>query len=209
MTWVRYDDNVASHPKVEPLDDATYRLWREAIEWCARGLTDGVILARQLTLTSIRASAVRSRKLVDAGLWHLAGTPCDSKRCPPSGPDGWVIHDYFDYQPTRRKVREEQEAAAERKRTWLERKKNGGKNGVPDSVPNDTGNGVGNPHPIPSRPAPKGREGTDVPSAPPAAVGGVAAAGGGAKTKPTRHCPTCGNAMNSAYHANICARSVA
>jgi hypothetical protein len=29
MTWVRYDDNVANHPKVAPLDDATYRMWRE------------------------------------------------------------------------------------------------------------------------------------------------------------------------------------
>lgn len=209
MTWVRYDDNVGSHPKVEPLDDATYRLWREAIEWCARGLTDGVIRSHQLGVTSTRARPARARTLVEAKLWHKAGETCDSKQCPPSGPDGWVIHDYFDYQPTRKKAREVQEAAAERKRAWLERKKNGGKNTVPDTVPGDTGNAVPHANPAPPRPAPKGRVGTDVPTAPPAAVGDGTAPGVGAKNKPTRRCPTCGNSTNSAYHANICAKSAA
>ena len=62
MTWVRYDDNVANHPKVAPLDDAPYRLWREAIEWSAHNLTDGVIRAHQLLVTSTRASKARAAR---------------------------------------------------------------------------------------------------------------------------------------------------
>jgi hypothetical protein len=203
MPWVRYDDNVRNHPKVEALDDATYRLWREAIEWCAQNLTDGLILARQLGLTSIRASATRARKLVEQSLWHRAGSACDSERCPPSsGVDGWVIHDYWDYQPTREKVREEQAAAAERKRRWLERKKNGDGN----TVPNGVTDGRENVNPAPPRPAPKGRGGLR-PPAPPAAVGGVAAAvGDGQSGKPhaSAICPTCGNPPTSAYHRHSC-----
>lgn len=178
MTWVRYDDNVANHPKVEPLDDATYRLWREAIEWCARNLTDGIIHSRQLGLTSGRASPTRARKLVEQGLWHLAGAVCDSKQCPPSGKDGWAIHDYFDYQPTRDQVRQEQARAAERQRNWKARRRgNAVTDAVTDAVVNGTDNGVINAYPAPPRPAPKGRVGTDVPTAPPAAVGDGTAPG--------------------------------
>lgn len=175
MTWVRYDDNTRNHKKVEPLDDATYRLWREAIEWSAQNLTDGVILARQLGLTSTRASAARARKLVNAELWHPAGEACvGHPKCPPSGEDGWVIHDYWDYNPTREKVRQDQAAAAARKANWLERKKNGGRNAVPDDAPNAGKNA----NPAPSRPAPKGREGLRPSSAgPPPAADGAAAAG--------------------------------
>lgn len=178
MTWVRYDDNVANHRKVRDLDDATYRLWREAIEWCAHNLTDGVIQAHRLALTSVRASRARARKLVQQGLWHPAGMACVSKKCPPSGEDGWVIHDYWDYQPTREQVRAEQAKAAERVRNWRTKKLgNAAGNGITNAVTNAEPNGVGNAYPAPPRPAPKGRAGTDVPAAPPAAEGGEAAAG--------------------------------
>lgn len=175
MTWVRYDDNVANHPKIAPLDDATYRLWREALEWCAHNLTDGVILSRQLGVTSTRATPARARRLVDRGLWHRAGGSCTSELCPPSGPNGWVIHDYWDYQPKRLQVRAEQAAAAERQRNWRARKKsNGASNGVTHAVTN----GVSNGNPAPPRPAPKGGGALRAPSAdPPPVADGTAAAG--------------------------------
>lgn len=202
VTWVRYDDNVRNHRKVESLDDATYRLWREAIEWCAQNLTDGVIRSHQLAVTSIRASRPRAAKLVQCGLWHLSGAGCRSARCPPSGRDGWVIHDYWDYQPTAEAAKEEQAKARERKRRWLEAKKNGGKNGdgngVPDAEPDDEKNG----NPAPPRPAPKGRGGPTALQRSPAADGGEVAADGEANQH--QPCPICGNAMTSAYHRNAC-----
>jgi len=82
MTWVRFDDQASIHRKVAPLDDATYRLWREAIEWCSRNTTDGRIAAKELAGTSKRASKARARVLVDQGLWHDAGHHCDNgKTC--------------------------------------------------------------------------------------------------------------------------------
>lgn len=218
LTWVRYDDNVRNHPKVESLDDATYRLWREAIEWCAQNLTDGVILTRQLGLTSIRASTARARRLVERGLWHLAseGDVCDSKHCPPSGADGWVIHDYLDYQPTAEAARHEQAKARERKRRWLEARKNGVPDGVknpkPDAVPDAGKNG----NPAPPRPAPKGRGGPAAHQRSPAADGGGGAAGGKvedqsvspSEVEPSSpRCRTCGNTMSSAYHRRSCLRT--
>jgi len=208
VTWVRYDDNVRNHPKVESLDDATYRLWREAIEWCAQNLTDGVILTRQLGLTSTRANAARARKLVDRGLWHKAGETCDSKQCPPCGPDGWVIHDYFDYQPTAEAAREEQAKARERKRRWLEARRNAGKNGVPDAVPDGVLDAGKNGNPAPSRPAPLRAGGTASHQAPPAAAGDGGAAGVEvSKPGSSRPCPRCGNPMKSAFHRNVCVKT--
>jgi hypothetical protein len=157
MTWVRYDDNVRDHPKVRDLDDATYRLWREAIEWSSSSQTDGVIRRNDLLLTSRRASTARAAKLVTARLWHPAGETCGHPKCPPSGVDGWVIHDYWDYNPTAEAVRDEQAKARERKRRWMEGRKNGGKNGVPDAVPDGVRDEGKNDNPAPPRPAPKGR----------------------------------------------------
>lgn len=205
MTWVRYDDNVANHPKVAPLDDATYRLWREALEWCAHNLTDGVVRVWQLTVTSTRASRPRAAKLVTAGLWHTAGSVCGSDLCPPSGEDGWFIHDYWDYQPSAAKVRAEIAAKAERQRRWLDRRKDAANNTSQDVARDASLDGA----PAPPRPAPKGRVGTDVPTAPPAAVGDGTATAGGEKIQPTRPCRTCGNALDSAYHRNSCAKSAA
>jgi hypothetical protein len=93
MTWVRFDDQASIHRKVAPLDDATYRLWREAIEWSSRNLTDGQISLEDLPESSKRASPARASKLVARRLWHDAGYVCDSVKCPPPGHDGWVIHD--------------------------------------------------------------------------------------------------------------------
>lgn len=206
MTWVRYDDNVGRHPKVRALDDATYRLWREAIEWCSQNLTDGVVLAHELGLTSIRASGPRARKLVESGLWHAAGAACDSKNCPPSGVDGWVVHDYWDYQRKREDILAERKANRERQRKWMEKARagkkgsNGSPNGVSDGVPNGSPNG----NPAPPRPAPKEAGAGTLPTSPPAAVGGVAPAGGEGSKTPGRRCPTCGNPTTSAYHRGSC-----
>jgi hypothetical protein len=207
MTWVRYDDNVANHPKVAPLDDATYRLWRESIEWCAHNLTDGIIRAFQLPITSVRASKPRANRLVKGGLWHTPGTVCDSPKCPPAGEDGWVIHDYWDYQRTGEQVRADQEATRARQRKWLEKaragKRNGGTNAGANAPPNGVSDGVSdasyNSNPAPPRPAPKGGEGLRPSSVPPPLGDGRTAG----------RCDQCGNGRESAYHRNICAAEAA
>lgn len=202
MTWVRSEDSFPIHRKVAPLDDATYRLHSEAIHWCARNLTDGLIAADELSTVSKRATPARAQKLVDRVLWHPAGFECRSTKCPPTGPDGWVIHDYLDYQPSREKVRAEQAAKAERQRRWIDAHKGGSRDAshrpsrdAPEDAP-----------PSPPRPAPK-EAGAGPPSGLPAANGGRAAAG--SQPKSTQPCPTCGNATTSAYHRNACRPEVA
>lgn len=194
MTWVRYDDQASIHRKVAPLDDATYRLWREAIEWSSRNLTDGQIGVDELPEVSKRANRVRAAKLVERMLWHVAGDACPSDKCPPPGPTGWVIHDYFDYQPSREKVRAEQAAKAERQRRWQNARRGASKDASPDGSKDDA--------PSPPRPAPKGAGAGPPSETPPEAP---ASQRPGAVPK----CDRCFNAVDSHYHLRICVPSEA
>jgi len=204
MTWVRFDDQASIHRKVAPLDDATYRLWREAIEWSARNLTDGVILADELSECSKRGNALRATKLIDRDLWHVAGAFCPSPKCPPAGKDGWVIHDYFDYQPSREKVRAEQAAKADRQKKWMETQKRRKDDASIDASQDAPRDAPLNITPSPPRPAPKGRVGTTSPQRRSAAAGDGAAADGEPNEPGSPMCPTCGNTIASAYHRRVC-----
>ncbi len=194
MTWVRFDDQFPIHRKVAPLDDATYRLCSEAIPWSSRNRTDGRISAADLAGVSKRATRQRAAKLVERRLWHVAGFECDSEACPPSGEDGWVIHDYWDYQPTAAKVKADLAAKAERTRRWRERRTGDGARDAsrnapvtlpPSPSPPRRGEGTGKP--VPDRPA--------------------ADHAFGAADRNKKRCPTCGNALDSAYHLNTCQRT--
>lgn len=164
MPWVRFDDQKPIHRKVAPLDDATYRLWDESIHWAARNLTDGRISRGQFPEISRRATNKRAATLVRQELWHEAGHKCSSPKCPPSGPDGWVIHDYLDYQFDREKVIKDRKDKADRQARWLEKKKqardashNASANASRDA-PDDVA-----PSPTPS--PPRREAGTGVPEA--------------------------------------------
>lgn len=122
MTWVRFDDQFPIHRKIGGLNDRLYRLANEAIFWCARNLTDGRVRAAELAQVRGRATPVDAAELVQRGIWHDAGYDCPSDKCPPSGADGWAIHDYWDYQPSREKVLRERAAKAERQRRWMEKR---------------------------------------------------------------------------------------
>ncbi len=131
MTWVKLDDQFPIHRKVAGLGDAVYRLASEAIFWCSRNSTDGVIRAAELKESSKRATLPRAAELVGRDLWHAAGDLCT--RCKemlvdagtPEPSDGWVIHDYLKYQPSRVQVDKDRDTKAERQRRWREARKGG------------------------------------------------------------------------------------
>lgn len=151
MPWVRFDDQFPLHRKVAGLNDKTYRLHSEAIFWCARNLTDGHIPKHDLNQIrpALRSTTTLAAHLVSRGLWHLAGDDCPSDKCPaPAGEDGWVIHDYWDYQPSKAQVIREREANARRQKQWRETHRNG----VTDSVTGSVTDTVTNT--APSRPVP-------------------------------------------------------
>jgi hypothetical protein len=129
MTWVRFDDQFPIHRKVGGLSDVLYRLHTEAIFWCARNGTDGIIHRNELKLVSTRARLARVSELTSRQLWHDSADICPTcitalAAAGTSEPsDGWVIHDYLAYQPSREKVERERAAKAERQAKWLSAKK--------------------------------------------------------------------------------------
>jgi hypothetical protein len=102
MPWVRFDDQYPIHRKVNGLSDAAFRLHTEAIFWCARNLTDGCIARDELRVASeISRPLKHVAELVSRGCWRETD-------------DGWEIHDFLVYQPSRSKVlqtREERKKA--------------------------------------------------------------------------------------------------
>lgn len=132
MPWVRFDDQFTIHRKVKGLSDAAYRLHTEGIFWCARNLTDGFVPAADLAdVATARRPLRHVPELVARKSWHEAGAGCDSEQCPAgqhaaaglTAADGWVIHDYWDYQPSKEKVLRERKAKAERQRRWDQKRR--------------------------------------------------------------------------------------
>lgn len=177
MPWVRFDDQFPIHRKVDGLSDAAYRLHTSAIFWCARNLTDGFVSQDDLdgVTARVRTPARFAAECVKRDTWHEAGTACPSLKCPPApdGETGWVIHDYWAYQPTKAQVLADREKAAERQAKW--RAGQQGRNGVTypgmsenDPIHNGSSNGVTNAVSAssPPRPSLKG-EGRAAPARPP------------------------------------------
>lgn len=124
MTWVRFEDIYPENRKVKALSDAAYRLDIEAVCWASRNLTDGRISAEDLPEISRRGTDRNAAELVRRGRWHRAADgPCGSEYCPNPGPDGWVIHDYLEFQPAREKVIREKKLKTQRQARWRDSKR--------------------------------------------------------------------------------------
>ena len=130
MAWVKKDDAAALHPKFFRAGVAAYGWWDAGLGYCNRNLSDGFIPARDLPLVFPGAPPEAVLQFVEALMrersLHVAtaGRPviCHtrSKFCPrgPKVEDGYVMHDYFEYQfsrsqalKRRRKISSERSAA--------------------------------------------------------------------------------------------------
>ena len=137
MPWVRFDDQYPIHRKVDGLSDAAFRLHTSAIFWSARNLTDGFVSREDLdgVTARVRTPARFAAECVRRGTWHGARQPCDSEDCPgPVDGDGWIIHDYWFYQPTKEQVMRDRRSNARRQAAW-KAKHNGVSNGVSNGAP--------------------------------------------------------------------------
>lgn len=110
MAWVRVDDNLHAHPKIQAAwrrDPGALGLHLLALSYSAAYLTDGAIdavfVAAQMPAPARRDRAVDA--LVDAGLWE------------PNGADGWQIHDYLDFNDSREEIQRRRRSEAARKRS--------------------------------------------------------------------------------------------
>lgn len=95
MTWARIDDGIFFNPKVFVLSPETKLLYIGGIVYASKFMTDGIIRQGDLTkmarMTGINVVTEMVSELVSSGLWHETG-------------DGWEIHDYLQYNPSREHV---------------------------------------------------------------------------------------------------------
>lgn len=89
MPYASIDDNMTEHPKVERLGDAAFRVYVTSICFCARNLTDGLILRNQAA--KVGASPRIIRELVAAACWDEDAL-------------GWRVHDYLEWNKSREQV---------------------------------------------------------------------------------------------------------
>lgn len=112
MAWARIDDAIIDHPKVLEAGEDARDLLIVSIIWCNKHLTDGRVPKAALGILSRKKSAKKNAEaLVRVGLWHDEG-------------DAWQLHDYLDWNPSKKEVEEKRNASAERMRKSRERRAN-------------------------------------------------------------------------------------
>lgn len=107
MTWGKVDDKLHGSPKWRAASKGARALWTTALSWSMDQLTDGHVPRHMLV--PLEGTAAEAACLVRVGLWEQH----------PS--DGWIFHDWSDYQPTREQVVAERRAAADRQKRARER----------------------------------------------------------------------------------------
>lgn len=111
MPWVRLDDQFHNNRKISLLSANAFRLYVSALCWCSSNLTEGVIRSDELrSIAHVKRVDHAAKELVGRGLWEELD-------------QGWRIHDYLDYNPTRDQVRDDRAANAARQKAFRDRKK--------------------------------------------------------------------------------------
>lgn len=154
MAWAKLCDSALTHPKLWGLPDDAFAFWIRAILYASAHLTDGLLDDRAMRF-------LRPKKKVLELLFREQ--LLDKK------PDGTIeIHDFLDYNPTRKQVLAERERARERMKrpknasveNHSEQGSNFGRNSAeappevhPEAPPEARAN-FGRTSPSPSRPDP-------------------------------------------------------
>jgi hypothetical protein len=134
MAWAKLDDGFHAHPKVQRVGLAAVGLHVITISHCSRYLTDGLVGPELVRQVAQRQAAKLTRDLVAAGLWER------------DGGEGWTVHDYLDYNPSRAHVVEARQKESERKG-----RSNSGRNPAGTPAPASAQPRVPVPYPFPER----------------------------------------------------------
>lgn len=111
MPWVKLDDRFPSHRKIDLLSDRAFRLYVSALCWSSENLTEGHIPDANVTrIAHVRNTKATAKELEERGLWERVD-------------DGWQIHDYLDYNPTRASIQTERQRNAARQQEYRDKKK--------------------------------------------------------------------------------------
>jgi len=108
MAWIRLSDDYTDHPKFDSLSDGAFRLWHQAMGFCRKFQTDGV-----MPLATVRKFKAYSAKRLgelttpwqpgEQPLWHAEG-------------DTVTVHHYLQWNLSKEAETAERDAAAERMR---------------------------------------------------------------------------------------------
>lgn len=146
MTWFRVDDKFPTHRKVLSLPRGPRRLaavgaWTLAGAWVSGSSHDGVVPSYVLDDLGIPPKVAVD--LVTAGLWEATD-------------DGYLVHDYPDYNPSKEQVDRDRAAAAERQRRGREKQRSRRDSSVTNGVTHtEVTEAVTHPVTVvPSRPVP-------------------------------------------------------
>lgn len=100
MTWFKVDDGFHCHPKVLNAGNEAVGLYVRCGSYCAQHLTDGFVPSGVALLYGNRKLF---RSLEANGLWIAVD-------------GGWQMHDYLEYNRSRKEVETDRQAAADRQR---------------------------------------------------------------------------------------------
>jgi hypothetical protein len=110
MAWVKLATGFGRHPKVLAAGDAAAMAHLRAMCWAAEAGTDGRIPPEALPI--IPATRKQAERLEEVGLWECNG-------------NGWVIHDWRDFNVSAEQSKNAVALARERKKKWRQEHRNG------------------------------------------------------------------------------------
>jgi hypothetical protein len=131
VSWVKIDDNFATHWKFQEASPEAIKFYIAALCYCARYLTDGQIDPKRVegqAQVKFTKPLLRSLLKLDLLEQREDGT--------------FWIHDYLEYNPSREHVLAGQKANAERQERWRKGRRNAVTNGVSNAL-------VTAPRPVP------------------------------------------------------------
>ncbi|MBQ0827660.1 hypothetical protein [Streptomyces tagetis] len=164
-------DDFYDHPKFQRVGALGVALWTSSLAWSNRNLTDGVVprgvARRLLDFEDVVAAIAAAGNAIGNGVTNGAGNRGGNPAGNPDDhaftaaalrtatistliaaglwrehPDGYLIHDYLDYQKSAEQIHAERDKNAARQRAFKERRKQARK--PPPADGNDPGNGEGN-----------------------------------------------------------------
>lgn len=118
MSWLRLDDRFPNHEKIAALSDVAFRAHVEGLAFCAEQLTDGIIPRR------------KAEKIANGCMAELTAKPAHGQPLWSAKGDGYEIHDYLVYNPTREKAVADRAEASKRGKAGADARWHSGKHGA-------------------------------------------------------------------------------
>lgn len=127
MAWVRLDDHFAQHPKIKMAGPLGLAMQVAALCYCNQYLTDGYLpdaaIPSLLHLDGISMNGWRNELVggADDATWELIVDDLLIAKLWRKVDGGYRIHDYKDYQPSRKDVLADRENARKRQQNHRSR----------------------------------------------------------------------------------------